>query len=56
MVGVDADLLQLSTERVLAVRHGFEVVVGGKVGPAEHATVDDMRQTFALRHLQAAIQ
>lgn len=56
MVGVDADFILLEVEGVLAGLDGAQLVVAVQVGPSPQAAVDDMRQTFAVRHLQTPVQ
>jgi len=56
VIRVDADLLLLGAERVLAHLQVLELVVGLEVRPAPHATVDDVRQAFPVGDLQPAVQ
>uniref|UniRef100_A0A147BU34 Uncharacterized protein n=1 Tax=Ixodes ricinus TaxID=34613 RepID=A0A147BU34_IXORI len=56
MVGVDANLLLLGREGVLAALQGFQLVVALQVGPPPHPAVDDVRQALAVRHLQPAVE
>lgn len=56
MVGVDADFILLEVEGVLAGLDGAQLVVAVQVGPSPQAAVDDMRQTFTVRHLQTPVQ
>lgn len=56
VVGVDADFILLEVEGVLAGLDGAQLVVAVQVGPSPQAAVDDMRQTFAVRHLQTPVQ
>ena len=51
MVGVDADLLLLGVEGVLADGQGLELVVGLQVGPAPHAAVDHVGEALAVGDL-----
>ena len=56
VVRVDTHFVLLGVEGVLAQLHRPQLVVGLQVGPAPQAAVDDVRQTFPVGNLQAAIQ
>lgn len=56
VVGVDAHLVLLKVEGELARVDGAQLMVAVQVGPSPQAAVDDVRQPFAVRHLQASIQ
>lgn len=56
VVGIDAHILLLGAERVLAALQGLQLVVGLEVRPAPHSAVNDVRQAFPVRHLQPSIQ
>ena len=52
MVWVDADILLLGVEGVLAAGLSFQLVMGLEVGPPPNAAVDHVGQTFAMRNLK----
>jgi hypothetical protein len=56
VVGVDADLLLLGTERKLTALQWLQFMVALKVGPAPHPAVNDMGQSLPVGHLQPAVQ
>lgn len=56
MVGVDADLVLLQVEGILAGLDGTQLVVTVQVWPSPQAAVDDVRETLPVGHLQAAVQ
>jgi hypothetical protein len=56
VVGVDADLILLEVEGVLAGLDGTQFMVAVQVGPSPQAAVDDVRKTLSVRYLQAPIQ
>ena len=52
VVGVDADLHLLAGEGVLAQLQRLELMVRLKIRPAPDSTIDHVRQTFSVRHLE----
>lgn len=56
VVGIDADFILLEVESILAGLDGAQLVMAVQVGPSPQAAVDDMRQTFTVRHLQTPVQ
>lgn len=56
MVGINADFILLEVEGILAGLDGTQLMVAVQVRPAPQTAVNDMRQTFTVRHLQTPIQ
>lgn len=56
MVGVDADLILLEVEGILAGLNGAQLMVTVKVRPSPQAAVDNMGKPLPVGHLEAAIQ
>lgn len=56
VVGVDADLILLEVEGVLAGLDGAQLVVAVQVRPPPQAAVDDMRKPLPVGDLQAPVQ
>lgn len=56
VVRVDAHLVPLQLEGVLAVLESVQLVVGLQVWPPPQAAVDHMGQALALGHLQSTVQ
>lgn len=56
MVGVDAHLVLLQVEGILAGLHGPQLVVAVQVRPSPQAAVEDMGEAFPVGYLQSAIQ
>ena len=52
VVRVDADLLPPQVERVRAVVHRLQLVVGLEIRETPEAAVDDVRKALLLRHLR----
>lgn len=52
MIGIDADLFLLCTEWILTCFDGLQLVVTLKIWPTPNATINDMRQTFAMGDLK----
>ena len=52
VVGVDADLHLLAGEGVLAQLQRLELMMRLKIRPAPDSTIDNVRQTFSVRHLE----
>ena len=52
VVGVDADLHLLAGEGVLAQLQRLELMMRLKIRPAPDSTIDHVRQTFSVRHLE----
>ena len=55
MVRVDADLILLGVEGIFTVVHSPQLMVGLQVWPAPQATVDHMRKTLSVGHLETPI-
>lgn len=55
VVGVDAHLVLLEVEGVLAGLDGAQLVVAVKVRPPPQAAVDDVRKALPVRDLLAAV-
>ena len=53
MVGVDADLLTPEVKSIVAVLDRLQLMVRRKLGVTPQPAVDDVRQSFLLRYLQA---
>lgn len=56
VVWIDADLLLFGAKGIFTPLQGFQLMVGLKVRPAPHSTVDNVRKPFPVRNLQPAIQ
>ncbi len=56
VIRIDADLVLLGGERVLARVDRTQLVLILQIGPPVYAAVDDMGQAFAVRDLQSAVQ
>lgn len=56
MVGVDADLILLEVEGVLAGLDGAQLVVAVEVRPSPQAAVDNMGEPLPVGDLQAPVQ
>lgn len=56
VVGVDAHLVLLQVEGVLASLHGSQFMVAVQVRPSPQAAVEDVGETLPVGHLQTAVQ
>lgn len=56
MIRVDTDLLLFGAKWKLTTVQSFELMVGLKIRPAPHSTIDDVRQTFPMGHLEPSVQ
>lgn len=56
VVGVDADLILLEVEGILAGLNGTQLVVAVEVRPSPQAAVDNMGKPLPVGDLQAAVQ
>lgn len=56
MVGIDTHFILLEVKCILACINGPQLMVAVKVRPSPQAAVDDMGQTFTMRHLKTPVQ
>ena len=51
VIGIDADVLLLSSERELTSVHMFQFMMRLQIRPSPYAAVDDVREPFSVRYL-----